>query len=395
MGAGDNGGVATIVNSTLTGNSALGGAAAAGANGGSGFGGALFNLDGSATLLDDTLADNTADKTSSGGAFAGGAVYNLAFGNNVTSGLPVAATLRLSNSILSGAPHGASDLFNNVVNGNGTNLAVVTADAPNLIEKTAATIGGTQPIIGIDPMLGALASNGGPTQTLALLTGSPAIDAGSVAAVPAGVTTDQRGAGFARISGSTVDLGAFQVQTANQRFLSHVYLDLLHRAIDPAGMAFWGELLNAGVSQTNVVLGIEQDPGHEFYDVEVQSVFQQYLHRAAESTAVTSGANFLAAGNTVEQMDGLIVTSPEFLNGQGGGTYQGFLNAFYEDALGRPVDAAGQQAFGNGTPGSTAAAILSSNEYHTDLVIQDYAHLLDRGVDPGDPGGEYYNKTAP
>jgi hypothetical protein len=129
--------------------------------------------------------------------------------------------------------------------------------------------------------------------------------------------------------------------------------------------------------------------------VEVQSVFQQYLHRAAESTAVTSGANFLAAGNTVEQMDGLIVTSPEFLNGQGGGTYQGFLNAFYEDALGRPVDAAGQQAFGNGTPGSTAAAILSSNEYHTDLVIQDYAHLLDRGVDPGDPGGEYYNKTAP
>ena len=67
---------------------------------------------------------------------------------------------------------------------------------------------------------------------------------------------------------------------------------------------------------------------------------------------------------------------------------------------------------------ATAAAILSSNEYHTDLVIQDYANLLGRGADPGDQvwisdlnmgmrdeaviagiigdgGNEFYNKTAP
>ena len=66
----------------------------------------------------------------------------------------------------------------------------------------------------LNPMLGALANNGGPTQTMALLPGSPAIDAGSNAlAVDANgnpLTTDQRGAGFPRIVGGTVDIGAYE-----------------------------------------------------------------------------------------------------------------------------------------------------------------------------------------
>ncbi len=68
---------------------------------------------------------------------------------------------------------------------------------------------------GLDPK--GLQSNGGPTQTIALLPGSPAIDAGNNAAVadppfPGPPFTDQRGAGFLRISGGAVDIGAFEVQ---------------------------------------------------------------------------------------------------------------------------------------------------------------------------------------
>jgi hypothetical protein len=65
----------------------------------------------------------------------------------------------------------------------------------------------------IDPMLGPLQSNGGPTQTHALLAGSKAIDKG--VADPA-VTTDQRGAGFPRQKDGNgdglkgVDIGAFE-----------------------------------------------------------------------------------------------------------------------------------------------------------------------------------------
>jgi hypothetical protein len=55
--------------------------------------------------------------------------------------------------------------------------------------------------------LGALADNGGQTDTYALLPGSVAIDAGSN---PAGLTTDQRGSGYPRAVGQT-DVGAFEV----------------------------------------------------------------------------------------------------------------------------------------------------------------------------------------
>src|ERR1043166_1082255 len=69
----------------------------------------------------------------------------------------------------------------------------------------------------IDPRLGPLQDNGGPTQTHALLSGSPALDAGdnSLAADASNnaLATDQRGAGFPRVVNSAVDIGAFELQT--------------------------------------------------------------------------------------------------------------------------------------------------------------------------------------
>ncbi|VAW42509.1 hypothetical protein MNBD_CHLOROFLEXI01-1452 [hydrothermal vent metagenome] len=53
------------------------------------------------------------------------------------------------------------------------------------------------------PLLGPLQDNGGPTFTHALLSGSPAINAGNTA-----LTTDQRG--VARPQGSNDDIGAFE-----------------------------------------------------------------------------------------------------------------------------------------------------------------------------------------
>jgi hypothetical protein len=58
-------------------------------------------------------------------------------------------------------------------------------------------------------MLGLLADNGGPTMTMALHPGSPAVDAG--VSLP-DVTTDQRG--ISRPQGSAPDIGAFEVQFA-------------------------------------------------------------------------------------------------------------------------------------------------------------------------------------
>jgi hypothetical protein len=56
-----------------------------------------------------------------------------------------------------------------------------------------------------DPKLGPLAENGGPTLTMALLAGSPAIDAGDTPAAP---PTDQRG--VPRPFGVAADIGAYE-----------------------------------------------------------------------------------------------------------------------------------------------------------------------------------------
>ena len=61
-------------------------------------------------------------------------------------------------------------------------------------------------------MLGPLQDNGGPTQTHALLEGSPAIDSGSNID---GLASDQRGGGFLRSSGTATDIGAFELQATN------------------------------------------------------------------------------------------------------------------------------------------------------------------------------------
>lgn len=70
----------------------------------------------------------------------------------------------------------------------------------------------------MDPGLGALASNGGPTRTHALLASSPLVDAGRSSASPRSTsafpTTDQRGTGFSRVEGAAPDMGAFEYSAA-------------------------------------------------------------------------------------------------------------------------------------------------------------------------------------
>jgi hypothetical protein len=68
-------------------------------------------------------------------------------------------------------------------------------------------------LLNVDPLLGPLQDNGGPTWTHALLAGSPALDAGDNTDAP---DFDQRGEGFARVVNGTIDIGAFELQPTNQ-----------------------------------------------------------------------------------------------------------------------------------------------------------------------------------
>lgn len=75
----------------------------------------------------------------------------------------------------------------------------------NLSSDATCAFTNTSSLNSADPRLGPLADNGGPTPSMALLLGSPAIDAGDTAAAPA---VDQRGA--PRPVGPAADIGAFE-----------------------------------------------------------------------------------------------------------------------------------------------------------------------------------------
>ncbi|MHB1423325.1 MAG: beta strand repeat-containing protein, partial [Gemmataceae bacterium] len=211
----------TVINSTLSGNTAKGGNGGGSATGGSGYGGAIFNLDGSATLTYSTVANNSAiaGTGASYGNADGSGVYNLAYGNTITTGGANTSALTLINSVI-GQDSGGHDLVNDSENGKNTNTAqingnssVVQGGAQQLGNGTNSVAAGAISVTSAPNLATALANNGGLTQTLAPNSGSPVLGAGnpSLNGLP---RVDQRGLsrpGFTAPIGA--DDGALQTQS--------------------------------------------------------------------------------------------------------------------------------------------------------------------------------------
>jgi uncharacterized repeat protein (TIGR02543 family) len=171
----NNDGKLTVINSTLSSNKAQ-------------LGGGIYNSEGTLTIINSTLSGNSAQSVVGG---TGGGIYNYSNGS-----VNLANTLIANNTAQTSGAQCVGTIIDN-----GHNLD--SGDTCGF-SSTKGSLSNT------DPLLKPLADNGGPTQTMALLPGSPAINAGSNALIPAGITTDQRGAGFPRIVGGTVDIGAVE-----------------------------------------------------------------------------------------------------------------------------------------------------------------------------------------
>gem|GEM_PF-2757821 len=254
----------TLTNDTFSGNSAIGGlgyfagnggegsgsffqggtggSGGTGGVGGTGAGGGLYLFGGTVSLNDDTISANSvyggtggtggAAGGDSGSGFPGGYVPvsvpgvggngGNAQGGGVfaqpnNAGLGLANTLIAANSIVAGTGGtvggGTFQNTNGTASGPDVSGFVFSSDDDLIGDPTGSNgFGKAGDLLGssgspLNPQLGPLADNGGPTQTMALLANSPAIDHGDSHA-PGLPATDQRG--FARIVGSAVDIGAFE-----------------------------------------------------------------------------------------------------------------------------------------------------------------------------------------
>lgn len=181
-----------INNSTLTANSA-GTACSTSISCQVGVGGAFYTFGGTVTLNNSTVSGSSAYRCSGVCGGTGGAIVNgsgnLAMNNSTVSG-------NSAGGIVNG---GTATLQNSIVaNNSGSNCGgTITSHGYNLSSDGTCNFNHAGDLDNHDPMLGPLQNNGGPTPTMALLSGSLAIDAGN----PSGCTdgqgqllkTDQRG----------------------------------------------------------------------------------------------------------------------------------------------------------------------------------------------------------
>ncbi|EAW35631.1 Calx-beta domain-containing protein [Lyngbya sp. PCC 8106] len=177
-------GSVNVTNSTIAGNTAD-------------LGGGIFNSIASLTLTNSTVALNNANSRGGGIRNIGGGVSlkNTLIASNTTASDP-----DLSTPTDFAANSGGNNLIgdaegvNGLTNGENGDLVGVTSEAL---------------------LIGELANNGGLTPTIALLAGSPAIDAGNAnfsGVFPDPGAFDQRGDGFPRIANDVIDIGAFEFQ---------------------------------------------------------------------------------------------------------------------------------------------------------------------------------------
>jgi hypothetical protein len=225
---------------------------------GSELGGAVIGTSGSLSVVGCTFSNNVGGLVPETIYHKGGAlnITDSAFTANQPSVTILAGNGTIgaiTNSTVSGNTAGilvddhsgavSLILRNTIIANNSTNCSGPIIDGGNNLQFPGTSCGATIPVA--DPKLGPLAANGGVTQTMALLPGSPAIDAGNNSTCPA---TDQRG--VPRVDGdnngsAVCDIGAYEFAPA--ALPSDDYADLWWNP-DTAGLVLNIHQNSAGIA---------------------------------------------------------------------------------------------------------------------------------------------------
>jgi hypothetical protein len=376
VGTGTGAAGSTLTNDTLTLNSAYDG------------GGGIYDAAaGDLTLVNDTINGNYGQN---GGGIQLANNGKLAIQNTIIA-QNTAANNSMGPDVLTDSTYKVTDNGGNLV-GNDSGSAGFT---PSALIGTAANP--------VNPELGPLLDNGAlapytpvtvggaavmyyagtpatlqVVQTEALLTTSPAFNAGVAAGAP---TIDERG--FSRPSNPSI--GAYQPEYSSTETLSQVYVEnlfeiLLNRAVDPGGLSYWTARVNPTSANPGMVLGIESSS--EYHRDQIELLFESYLGRSVDANGLSYWTAYLNSGGTRAGLEAGILGSPEYYQDHGS-IDVAVVESLYENVLDRipatiEVDGWVRALTAGTSQASMATGFIASQEHLTDLILAGFTSGLGR-----------------
>ncbi len=166
-------------------------------------------------------------------------------------------------------------------------------------------------------------------------------------------------------------------QSANARFIIDAYQVLLGRAPENGGLDYQLALLASGGARSRQSVTYTLLFSVEGSGQEVDRAYQDVLDRATDPTGRAFWTSYLQ-GRSVHGLRVLLLASDEFYHGAGG-TDQAWIERLYQEILQRPVDQSGLaywlDVLGGGTPRALVAAAIASSDEALDLRVN--AHFVE------------------
>jgi hypothetical protein len=168
-----------------------------------------------------------------------------------------------------------------------------------------------------------------------------------------------------------------------QQFITKVYHDLLGRDPDTDGLNFWTNQLASGVPRSQIATTLTHTP--EYFSTIIKPAYLKYLGRPADDTGLSFWTTQMQDGLTDEHLEAAFIGSAEFFQ-HAGGTDKLWVDAMYNDLLGRQPDPAGeafwvQQLAMGAQRADVAFGFAASVEREQQRVTLDYQHFLGRTPD--------------
>ncbi|HVC99240.1 MAG TPA: DUF4214 domain-containing protein [Pirellulales bacterium] len=165
-----------------------------------------------------------------------------------------------------------------------------------------------------------------------------------------------------------------------ENFVAAVFYDLLNRAPDSGGLAYWTSQLGGGAPRGEVAQQLTHSD--EYFATIIDPAYQQFLGREPDASGLQFWTAQMRTGLTDERLEAGFIGSREFFD-HSGGTNKSWVDAMYQALLGRAADAQGEaywvaQVDQGANRSDVAYGFAASLEREGQRVSNDYLTYLGR-----------------